>query len=101
MDIESMMLRAPFTRGGKPKAQFRARTEGPVQIAGTPTDGNDFRWLLKPDSIKDNPVKGKFTYDTNAESVTSNATMYDLTLNWNTAMQGGRVRVSTRMRLDD
>ena len=99
--VESFRMSNRFTVGGKPKASFNGKIEGKCTVAGTPTDGNDFRWLLAPGGIHDDPVKGLFTLNTGAETITRSALMYDVTLKWDKALRGGRVTVSSKMRVDD
>jgi hypothetical protein len=101
LDVINFTMSSMYTKGGKPTCSFRAGAEGRTLVSGTPSDGNDFAWLLNRGGVKDNPIRGRFTYDTNAESINDAAIMYDVTLEWNSAVQGGRVRVDARMRLDD
>jgi hypothetical protein len=98
--VEAFRMTGRFTRGGKPQATFTGKVEGKCSVTGTPTDGNDLRWLLAPGGVSDHPVRGRFTLDTGAESITENAYMYDVTIRWDRAAKGGKVTTASRMRLD-
>ena len=99
--VEIFKAKNDFSSGGLPQAVFQGRVEGKCSITDYPTDGNDFRWLLQTQGVTDNPVRGLFSLDTNAETVSANALMYDVAIKWEAADGGGHVTVNSKMRLDN
>ena len=88
-----------LTKGTKVKCSFSGKVEGSVSYSDVPSDGNDFSWLFVGAGVADPPVSGLFTLDTNAETITNNALMYDVTLRF-LASTAHKVQIDTRMRVN-
>jgi hypothetical protein len=86
-------------RGGSPFCTFSGRYSGEVTYTQGTYDHN-LAWLfIDPGSTNDTPARGTFTLDTDGQTRTGTALVYEVALSFNKT-SGGAVRFSARARVD-
>lgn len=94
--VETFEFANQFTKGGNSVFRFRGKIAGDMTLSAVPAaDAADLKWLLEAKK----PVRGTFTLDGDAETISEKAIMYDVSLKYNAAY-GGHVTASTKMRVD-